>query len=778
MADEILITFKADTGDLDKAVGKIEKLTRLQAELKNEVNTTYSSKQLDDAIAKLNKQADVVGRLSGQYKAAVEQVKTLEEEINALTAANQQNTESFKQQQKVLSNTKTSAKELGAAVKDAAAKPEVFESVIGSVKALKTVFSSTGAIVKEMGLETTAYDKAAQELTGTIEQLEKAQALVNAVVGESGVYTKALTAAQAVYSFVVGESTGATKAFRLALAGTGIGLAVIAIGELAANWDKVKKVVFGAGQAIDSISSIQRQHNEITQTANQQAGDQIAHLKMLQQTMQDEKLPRRERLEALREYNILAADGNKIGEREIDVRDKINTQLDRQINLVLALATAKAAEDMLGQKITELLQLELKQRQDVAKGEAEIISANKKMNEAARNDETGNMTAYFEQQKNTAQATTFFNKLESEKRIADKKKEIEELLELLKGYKREATKLEGNAPGPKKREPETPVEAPELKTVTSIKSLTDDIQKQIDIQKIPTVKIEVETPMEKIKGFLNEYASEMQNAVANVSKVTNQLFGQQTQALDAELQTKLSGIDEVTAKQLEAAGSNAEMRQAIEERSAKKKADLEKRAAVEKAKIERKQAIANKVFAIFDIGIKMAQAIMRAYSDTGPIAGNVFAAITAAVGAAELAAVAAAPLPEIPKFEKGGPVALSGGRIADGHLYGRSHRQGGMLINAQGGEYIWDIPTVKKHGDLIRAAHENRLEDLIMHKYIVPAMQRTSQPVAQQNSYDDFMLRSTIKQGHEKERRNAEYIVKGITNGLTEANYFTKRFNS
>jgi hypothetical protein len=55
--------------------------------------------------------------------------------------------------------------------------------------------------------------------------------------------TTALTAATGAYSLVVGTSTGALKLFRLALAGTGIGLLVVGIGLLITNFDKVKEAV-------------------------------------------------------------------------------------------------------------------------------------------------------------------------------------------------------------------------------------------------------------------------------------------------------------------------------------------------------------------------------------------------------------------------------------------------------------------------------------------------------------------------------------------------------
>ena len=54
---------------------------------------------------------------------------------------------------------------------------------------------------------------------------------------------KLLTASQKMYTMAVGTSTGAMKAFRIALASTGIGLIVVALGMLIANFDKVIQVV-------------------------------------------------------------------------------------------------------------------------------------------------------------------------------------------------------------------------------------------------------------------------------------------------------------------------------------------------------------------------------------------------------------------------------------------------------------------------------------------------------------------------------------------------------
>lgn len=77
--------------------------------------------------------------------------------------------------------------------------------------------------------------------------LQEAHALL---LQNSNLRMRAAAISQGIYSTVVGTSTGALKIFRIALATTGIGLLVIGLGALIANWDKVKKSVSENSEAI------------------------------------------------------------------------------------------------------------------------------------------------------------------------------------------------------------------------------------------------------------------------------------------------------------------------------------------------------------------------------------------------------------------------------------------------------------------------------------------------------------------------------------------------
>ena len=254
-------------------------------------------------------------------------------------------------------------------------------------------------------------------------------------------------------------------------------------------------------------------------------------------------------------------------------------------------------------------------------------------------------------------------------------------------------------------------------------------------------------------------AEERKKIEQTVFEVTQQSLAAAQSIIAGVYNNRLTQLNAQKEAELAAAGDNAN-----------KKIEIEKKFAIEQAKIERKQAETSRAFALVQIAISVAQAIAKAAEKGAAGAGDI--AVAVALGVAQTAAVLAQPLPEIPTFEKGGPVP-----IKQGLLQGRSHREGGILINAQGGEYIWDIPTVKKHGDLIRAAHENRLEDLVLHKYVAPMLEKSlSGGVSAAAQYDDFMLRATIKQGHDKDRRNAEYIAEKVSTAVTTSMFNKNRY--
>ena len=98
-----------------------------------------------------------------------------------------------------------------------------------------------------------------QALEESLLKVQSALAIQQGVKGltdsykELGIGTKIAAAAQATFTFVTGGATAGLKLFRLALISTGIGAAVVAIGFLIANFDKLLIPLNAAKNALKSF---------------------------------------------------------------------------------------------------------------------------------------------------------------------------------------------------------------------------------------------------------------------------------------------------------------------------------------------------------------------------------------------------------------------------------------------------------------------------------------------------------------------------------------------
>ncbi|MCD8204386.1 MAG: hypothetical protein LUC16_00960, partial [Coprobacillus sp.] len=172
--------------------------------------------------------------------------------------------------------------------------------------------------------------------------------------------------------------------------------------------------------------------------------------------------------------------------------------------------------------------------------------------------------------------------------------------------------------------------------------------------------------------------------VGQLGDKLNELFAQlaenQTAKIEAEYDERKAALDEqLNRGVISEKAYNAEMER------------LEAEQAQKTAEIEREQAEREKAMSIFQIIIETAMAITKALSSTPPPASYVYAALSAAMGAAELATVIAEPLP---KASKGA------------YLSGPSHAGGGVKIEAEGGEAVINKRSTAMYLPLLSAINQ------------------------------------------------------------------------
>jgi len=127
----------------------------------------------------------------------------------------------------------------------------------------------------------------------------------------------------------------------------------------------------------------------------------------------------------------------------------------------------------------------------------------------------------------------------------------------------------------------------------------------------------------------------------------------------------------------------------------------------ERRRLLSKQAADEKAARIFAAIISVAAAVADALPSI-PLS-----IIAAALGAAQIAVIASQP---IPKFAKGGYVDEKG------MFVGKSHKQGGITIEAEGGEFITSKSKAQKYGHIVEAVNKGTIDKLIKDSYVTPAV--------------------------------------------------------
>jgi len=224
--------------------------------------------------------------------------------------------------------------------------------------------------------------------------------------------------------------------------------------------------------------------------------------------------------------------------------------------------------------------------------------------------------------------------------------------------------------------------------------LISDKEKQAKIK-----KAEAET-QEAIRAERKKTTEETINDALQIAQAIGNAFGSLADALKKQGDARIEFVQQAAADELEAINNSAK----TEREKQRQREALELRTSRKVAEEKTKQARLDKQLALFNAIINTAAAIMKAGGPFTPIG-----ALTAIAGAAQIATIAAQP---IPKFAKGG---LIGGRL---------HSAGGTLIEAERDEYIINRRQSVKHRRELDAINTSSaaFKKLIEERYVRPAL--------------------------------------------------------
>lgn len=182
-----------------------------------------------------------------------EELKAVEREMQQLAMAGEQNSERFKELQKRGGEIKDTMGDIRGRINALASDTKKLDAFTDGVKGIAAGFSIAEGASALFGDQNEELQKQILKVQGAIALLNGVQEISKVLNKDEALMVTLNAEAQAVYAAVVGTSTGALKAFRIALAATGIGAIVIALGLLVSNFGAVKDAVM---RLIPGLSAI------------------------------------------------------------------------------------------------------------------------------------------------------------------------------------------------------------------------------------------------------------------------------------------------------------------------------------------------------------------------------------------------------------------------------------------------------------------------------------------------------------------------------------------
>jgi len=269
----IQVAYEAETSSLKATVNEInqindkvvegaqdsaKKVKASYSSIANSFSAAFSSGEVKKA---LDNQAKAIDNLGKSGKSLTGQLRGLKQELAALETAGQDGTDAFNKLLIAAAKLEDQIGDTRDRVRILASDTFKFDAAVGATQALASGFELAQGAAALFGSESEDLQKALLKVQAATAVANGVQQIAALVTEQSAIKTAVLTAAQTAYNVVVGTSTGLMKAFRLALAGTGVGLLIVGLIALIENFDKIKDALSGTSDATRAFEAAQKSAN-------------------------------------------------------------------------------------------------------------------------------------------------------------------------------------------------------------------------------------------------------------------------------------------------------------------------------------------------------------------------------------------------------------------------------------------------------------------------------------------------------------------------------------
>ena len=283
-------------------------------------------------MADVDKEITVKVRAEDDTQKATQSAKArlrdLQKQMLDLEAAGQKNTDQFRRMAAEAGSLKDGIGDTSAQVKALASDTRTLDTFTSAIQGIAGGFAVAQGAAALFGEESEDVQKAMMKVQAALALVNGATAVANALNKDSALMVNLNTASQKAYKLAVDLSNISLKTFRGALIATGIGAAVVALGLLIANFDKLTAAVKGflgikVKPSLDAqISSMERM-NELAKAKGETDAQMYQREEALATLRIQNAKNQEERNEAIHARNILrATEATRLRNEEASKQEK------------------------------------------------------------------------------------------------------------------------------------------------------------------------------------------------------------------------------------------------------------------------------------------------------------------------------------------------------------------------------------------------------------------------------------------------------------------------
>ena len=359
--EKVTIQFDADLSPLQEKLGQLKSsglqelssgatqasssIEKLSQSAKN-MPMDIVAQGFDEATTSIKENSQAITENVGKQQSMKAELKELKNQLQILEDQGKDNTKEFEQMAIRAGKLSDQIGDTSARIKVLADDSKYIKAVSQAIGAMASAYSIAQGASALFGEENKDIEKALLKVNAAMSIANGLQQINEYLQKQSTISVVAHSAAQKLYNFFIVEGTVATSAFRIALAGTGIGIAVVALVSLYQAYQEHNKQVKDAEEKTKAFGDAMK-------TAFTSSSQEITNLQLLYKTATDTTISMNERKKAVDEmqkiYPLYFAN---MKDEEI-LLGKAQAQYEKLNNAILDNARAKAYTNMLNEQIAK-----------------------------------------------------------------------------------------------------------------------------------------------------------------------------------------------------------------------------------------------------------------------------------------------------------------------------------------------------------------------------------------------------------------------------------------